>query len=54
MEIKQSAIERIQKDIRDSDNDRLQQYFKEFLESDNHNIATILGAWKFLQYILNK
>ena len=45
-------LEHIQKNISMSDNSRLKEYYKEF-SNEEQSSADIIGAWKFLQWILD-
>ena len=45
-------LENIQKDISKTDNSRLKEYYKEFGEEEQSG-SDMMGAWKFLQWILD-
>lgn len=42
----------VHKDIINSDNERISQYYHEFIADETLNLNLVLGAYKFLQFIL--
>ena len=45
-------LENIQKNIIMSDNDKLKEYYEEFGKEEQSG-SDMMGAWKFLQWILD-